>query len=627
MQDVTQAIAFPNAHKGAYPPESTAGAPARNDMTRMLADIAHRAAEGETASIPAALRALLRHLSAKRRRMLAPLLALMLVGALAELFTIGALLPFLAAIAAPDDTPVLQALRPLLDLLGASGHRQVLYALTGLFAGAALLAAVLRLLLLWASQKFVYGVSYELGVKLYADTLGQPYSYHTLRNSSEIIASINKVEMVTNHVLSPLMTAAVAAVIAVFIVAGLIVIDPAVALTAGGGFVAIYLAVSFATRRRLQANGVAIARAQGDRVRAMQEGLGGIRDVLIDRSQPVFVEAYECAERAFRDARARNALFAHAPRFLVEGAGTVLIALVAVGVAGRPGGILAAIPVLGALALGAQRLLPLIQQVYNGWASAMGNRQNLADVVALLARGAPEAGEPAAPLPFREAIALSGVGYAYAGGRGRALSGIDLVIERGARIGIAGRTGSGKSTLMDILIGLLEPTEGEIRVDGVRLSAENRAAWQRNIAHVPQAIFLADASIAENIAFGVKREAIDRERVRRAAEQAELADVVAALPEGYDTYVGERGIRLSGGQRQRIGIARALYKQASVLIFDEATSALDTETESAVMTAIDRLDRNLTILIIAHRLSTLEGCDRVVRLDGGVLQHPQKAAP
>ena len=586
-------------------------------MTRALSDTAERSGDGTTVSIPAALRALLRHLSPRRRRAIVPLLALMFVGALAELFTIGALLPFLAAIAAPGDTPILAAMRPLLDLVGAREPGEVLRVLTALFACAVLGAGMLRLVLLWASQKFVYGISYELGVKLYADTLHQPYAYHTRRNSSDIIASINKVEMVTNLVLTPLMTATVAVVLATFIVAGLIAIDPAVAFTAGGGFVAIYLAISLATRRRLQRNGVIIARAQGERVKAMQEGLGGIRDVLLDRSQPVFVEAYERAEAGFRDARAVNALFGNAPRFLVEAAGAVLIALVAVSIAGRPGGVVAAIPVLGALALGAQRLLPLIQQIYQGWAFVMGNRQNLLDVVALLERPVPETAKAAAALSYREAIVLTGVGYAYESGRTHALSGIDLTIPRGARIGIAGKTGSGKSTLMDILIGLLEPTEGEMHVDGVRLSRENRAAWQKNIAHVPQAIFLADASIAENIAFGVKREEIDHERVRRAAEQAELADVIAKLPERYDTRVGERGIQPSGGQRQRIGIARALYKQASVLVFDEATSALDTETETAVMAAIERLDRSLTILIIAHRLSTLEGCDRVVRLEGG----------
>ncbi len=198
-----------------------------------------------------------------------------------------------------------------------------------------------------------------------------------------------------------------------------------------------------------------------------------------------------------------------------------------------------------------------------------------------------------------------------------ALDGINLEIPKGARVGIAGKTGSGKSTRMDLIRALLEPDEGEVRVDGVLLDTRTRPAWQRNIAHVPQFIYLADTTIAENIAFGVRRNEIDQARVRRAAEQAELSDVIAGLPHGLDTRIGERGVQLSGGQRQRVGIARALYKQASVLVFDEATSALDGETESAVMAAIDRLDDDLTILIIAHRLSTLAGCDMIVRLEAG----------
>lgn len=568
---------------------------------------------------------LFRHLSPRRRRAFLLLLVLMLVGALAELVTLGALLPFLAAISDPESSPILTPIRPFLTQLGAETPQQMLYLLTAIFAFAVLAAAALRLILLWAYQKFIYGVAYELGVKLYADTLAQPYSYHTQRNTSEIIASINKVEMVTTFILMPLMTASVALVLAVFIVVGLIIIDPVVALVSGGGFVAIYLLASIATRGRLRRNAGIIAQAQGDRVRAMQEGLGGIRDVLIDRSQPVFVETYERAEAGFRDARARNALFANAPRFIVEGAGMVLIALVAVAVAGRAGGLGAALPVLGALALGAQRLLPLVQQIYLGWANTMGNSQNLTDIVELLNRPAPVTAQAKVKeaLPFASMIALDSVGYAYAQARGRALHGISLDIPKGARVGIAGKTGSGKSTLMDLVLGLLEPTEGEIRIDGIKLTAQNRAAWQKNIAHVPQVIFLADASVAENIAFGVKKEEIDLARVKRAAEQAELADVVDALPDGYDTRVGERGIQLSGGQRQRIGIARALYKQANVLVFDEATSALDTETESAVMEAIERLDRDLTILIIAHRLSTLEGCDLVMRLEDGMpIDHP-----
>jgi ATP-binding cassette, subfamily B, bacterial PglK len=547
----------------------------------------------------------------------------MLAGAVAELFTIGALLPFLSVMASPDGSPIVTAMRPVLEIVGARSPSQVLYAATGLFAIAVLLASMMRLTLLWAYQRFVYGVAYEISVRIYGDTLTQPYIYHTRHNSSEILASLTKVEMVTNQVLMPLISAVVAVVISAFLIGGLVIVDPWAALVAGGGFVVLYVATSFLTRRGLNNSSSAFAAAQDKRVRVMQEGLGGIRDVLIDRSQPVFIGAYERCEARFRDARSRIALYANAPRFMIEGAGMVMIALVAVTVVGRPGGLGTALPVLGALALGGQKLLPMIQQIYLGWASAMGNRQNVFDVVDLLDRSwtrIEQIDEDAPPLPFQTGIALQGVGYTYETGRKPALSGVDLEIPRGARIGISGKTGSGKSTLMDLLLGLLEPTEGRILIDDVSLTGETRAAWQKNIAHVPQAIFLSDASVAENIAFGVSKDRIDMARVRQAAEQAELSDVIATLPKGYDTRVGERGIQLSGGQRQRIGIARALYKQARVLVFDEATSALDTETEVAVMSAIERLDRSLTILIIAHRLSTLENCDIVLKLDGGRVQ-------
>jgi ATP-binding cassette, subfamily B, bacterial PglK len=578
---------------------------------RKLAD------SGEGMSLSTAMLLLFRHFSPARRRAFAPLMVLMLAGAVAEVVTIGAIVPFLAIIAAPTGAPGHGVASSLLGFLGVGDPARAVYAVTGLFALAALAAAGLRLALLWASNRFVYGISYELGVKLYADTLLQPYAYHTQRNSSEIVATINKVQVVTNNVLLPLMQGAISAVIGLFIVGGLVAIDPVVALAAGAGFAAIYFIASVTARKRLRRNGGLIARAQTWRVQTMQEGLGGIRDVLLDRSQPVFVETYAQAESDFRDARLRNAVLAGAPRFVVEAVGMVLIAVAAVTMVQRPGGLAAAIPVLGALALGAQRLLPLIQQFYNGWALALGNKAVLTDVVVLLDRPAPATAAAEAALPFEGAIDLHRVSYAYPGGRAAALRGVDLIIPKGSRVGIAGKTGSGKSTLMDLIIGLLEPTEGEIRIDGVKLTAANRAAWQRNIAHVPQAIFLADASVTENIAFGVRKADIDLRRVRRAAEQAELAEVIAALPSGYDTRIGERGIQLSGGQRQRIGIARALYKQASLLVFDEATSALDTETETAVMASIERLDRDLTILIIAHRLSTLEGCDVVVRLEGG----------
>jgi ABC-type multidrug transport system fused ATPase/permease subunit len=432
---------------------------------------------------------------------------------------------------------------------------------------------------------------------------------------------------VTAGVLMPLVQAMLSSVIAAFIIIGLIVIDPVVALVSGAGFALIYLVVTRFTRARLRHDSGIVARAETYRVKILQEGLGGIRDVLLDHSQPVFIETYERIEAEMREARSRIAFCGAAPRYIVEAMGIVLIAAVAVMLMRRPGGFVESIPVLGALALGAQRLLPLIQQIYAGWASATGNLQSLVDLAELLDRPAGVSAAPGPALRFCRSLALEHVGFAYANDRKPAVSGVTLTIAKGARVGLVGRTGSGKSTLVDLIIGLLEPQEGAILIDGVRLSGENRAAWQREIAHVPQFIYLADASVAENIAFGVRRDEIDMSRVRRAAEQAELAEVVAALPQRFDTLIGERGVQLSGGQRQRLGIARALYRQASVLIFDEATSALDTETEGAVMSAVEKLSAELTILIIAHRLSTVAACSRIIYLSDGKLERVEERVP
>jgi ATP-binding cassette subfamily B protein len=271
------------------------------------------------------------------------------------------------------------------------------------------------------------------------------------------------------------------------------------------------------------------------------------------------------------------------------------------------------------LALGAQRLLPCLQQLYYSWASITGYQVSLADTIALLDQPLPEEflQPTTTPLFIQDAIRLDAVRFRYTGEGPWVLDGLNLVISKGARVGFVGSTGSGKSTTLDLLMGLLIPTEGQLLVDGQAVSGNRLSAWQRSIAHVPQSIYLADTTLAENIAFGIPAETIDMERVQRAARQAQIADFIEKSPEGYQAYVGERGVRLSGGQRQRIGIARALYKQASVLVLDEATSALDNSTEQSVMDAIGGLNSDLTILLIAHRITTVRHCDFIVELEHG----------
>jgi ABC-type multidrug transport system fused ATPase/permease subunit len=430
-----------------------------------------------------------------------------------------------------------------------------------------------------------------------------------------VISSIHHVQGLTNGVLMPLLQVASAAIIGIFIVGALVAIDPLVAFLSFAGFGMIYVAVSLVVRRRLRANARIVVEAQRESVRTVQEGLGGIRDIIIDGTRPAFVARFAEVQAALWRAQQANALAAAVPRFAIEAAGMALIAGVAAMVASANADIGRVLPVIGVFALGAQRLLPLLQLVYGNWALAISNLSAVRVVLDLL--DAPverdESTAPAEPLPFEREIAFREVSFRYSSDRPAVLDGTSFSVARGSRVMIVGQTGAGKSTIVDLLMGLLEPTGGTIEIDGRRLDERTRFGWRQQIAHVPQSIFLADASIAANIAFGVPSARIDLARVREAARRACIDGFVATLPMGYDTVVGERGVNLSGGQRQRIGLARALYKRASVLILDEATNALDPETEIAVFESICALS-GITVVIVAHRLTPQRFCDQILEV-------------
>jgi len=280
------------------------------------------------------------------------------------------------------------------------------------------------------------------------------------------------------------------------------------------------------------------------------------------------------------------------------------------------------VPILGVLALGAQRLVPIMEQMYSSWAGIRGTHASLNGALELLDQPLPEhLHHPSKDITFDHQIQFTNLSFRYSKETPWVFQNLSFVIKKGESIGIIGETGCGKSTLLDLIMGLLYPSEGSLVIDDCVIDEFTRRAWQKHIAHVPQAIYLADTSIAENIAFGEPKEIINIERVKAAANKAQIHDTIENLPQGYSALVGERGVRLSGGQRQRIGIARALYKEADVIVFDEATSALDNETEESLMQTIESLQGNITILMIAHRLTTLRKCDRILELQkGGILQ-------
>lgn len=564
------------------------------------------------------------HITVLRRWQFFILLILMIITSFAEILSIGVVLPFLGVLTMPDhifEHPVAQ---PLIQMLGLKSSEQLLLPLTITFGVASVTAGAMRLLLLWASTRLSFSTGADLSISIYRRTLYQPYAVHISRNSSEVISGITgKANGIIYNIILPILNLLSSTVMLSAILIALLFVDPKIAVLTFGGFGLIYLIIIRITRKRLISDGLRIAHESTQLIKSLQEGLGGIRDVLIDGSQASYCKVYQNADKPLRRAQGDNIFIIASPRFAMEALGMVLIAVLAYILASQPDGIAKIIPVLGAIALGAQRLLPILQLAYGSWSSLRGGQASLQDTLELLDQPIPNYADMTVVkrMVFQEKIELKKLSFRYSHQTPWVFKNLNLTIVKGSRIGFIGKTGSGKSTLLDIVMALLSPTEGTIEIDGKPVTLDNHREWQAHIAHVPQAVFLADGTVAENIAFGVPKDAIDHERILYAAQQAQIAEVIETLPNGYQTFVGERGVRLSGGQQQRIGIARALYKRTNVIIFDEATSALDGETEQAIMQAIEGLSMDLTVLIIAHRLTTLKNCTQVVELGNSDIKH------
>ena len=577
------------------------------------------ASDTEVKFVPA-MRRLFAVMSPTRRRQFCSVLALMLAGAIAEFATVASVVPFLAMLADPERAREFPLIGPALDRFGAETNWEMLVAAAALFTTVAVVSALVRFRLVWSTHDLVFGFAHELAVDIHRRILSQPYIYHLQRDTTDLLAVLRKAEVLVLDVLLQVFYCATAILISLFIVGALIAIDPATSLVAIGFIGAFYVLATRFSRTRLRTNSRAFDLYIAQRVQVAQESVGGIRDILIDGSQAQFVREFAAADRKISQAHVSNAVIGSAPRYVIEAASLILVAALALYLS-RDQGLGAAVPILGALALGAQRLLPLVQQVYHAWATIAGHWLVTNDVLKALSLSvADDPGSQPAPLGLTNEIRLEDVFFTYPGPRSPALQGIRACIPRGSRVAIVGRTGSGKTTLADLIMGLLEPSSGRILIDGVPLDRSTRTAWQRSIAHVPQSAFLADTTIARNIAFGAPEVEIDLDRVRTAAKHAQLDSFVAHLPDGYDTLVGERGIGLSGGQRQRLAIARAFYKEAPVVVLDEATSALDDETEAAIVASLDAMvKQGRTIIVIAHRPTSIVNCDLIIRLHQGRL--------
>ena len=467
--------------------------------------------------------------------------------------------------------------------------------------------------------KFSFSSRTDLSVQMYERTIYQTYSVHLNRNSSEVISGVTAKTNILIDIIGQLLVLLTSLFIDTSILLILLYFNTLIALSVFSFFGFFYLLVFKFTHKKLLKNSNLISLKLTSIIKNLNEGLGGIRDILLTGTQSYYVELYKKSDFGLRKAQGANQFASLSPRYLMEVIGMVLIAAIAYFMTLQKTGILEAIPFLGALGLGAQKILPLMQQSWAAISTIRGNRDPLEDAINLLEQSTQikYSNKTITPLIIKKEILLKNISFRYNPKAPFVINDFNLLIKKGSRIGFVGKTGSGKSTIMDIVMGLLQPSKGTFKVDGKLVTKKNIRNWQRNVAHVPQSIFLSDASIAENIAFGIPFDEIDQSRVISVSKLAQIDRFIENFPKKYKAVIGERGVRLSGGQKQRIGIARALYNNAEVIIFDEATSSLDSETEKVVMESIDTLSKDLTILIIAHRISTLKNCDIIISLEGG----------
>jgi len=559
------------------------------------------------------------HLSKKHKKQFLMLFAFMVFASFSEVISIGLILPFLGAISDASTVYDHNLMQPIIKFFNIDSPDQILLPVTIIFVSTSIIAGLIRLMLLYFTAHLSRSIGTELSVNIYRRTLYQEYAIHINQNSSDAINNIIvKTGLVIGGVIIPVANLLSSTVLIFAVTTTLLIIDTIAAITSLGVFGILYWFIIRFTHAHLVKNSECIADESSQLVKLLQEGLGGIRDVLIDGSQQFYINNYRIADVKLRRAKANNIVISGSPRFIMEALGMSLIAILAYTMSIRTDeSISTIIPVLGALALGAQRLLPALQQAYSSISSIKGAQRSLHDVVKLFEKDTPKYIDKPLPIPisFEKEINLSNLGFRYSNQTPWVFKNHNIQLAKGSCVGFIGKTGSGKSTLLDVIMGLLRPTEGKISVDRQIITEENCRGWQMHIAHVPQNIFLSDGTVEENIAYGVSNKQINYHQIKKAAKQAKIDDFIESWPEKYKTIVGERGVKLSGGQRQRIGIARALYKQVDVLILDEATSALDNKTEQAVIRSIKELSGNITIMMIAHRLTTLVNCDRIIELE------------
>ena len=558
-------------------------------------------------------------LNNKRRSQLYLLIFLMISSGILEYLTIASLIPFLDALGDSKTLLKYKIINYFYNILGYTSQNQIIILTTFCFLLIIYFSAFIRVLNLLFNFKITASIGSELSTEAYKAALYQPYKKHLEWNSSEIINTVSKSVKGAVSGLSSLLIIINSLIIIISIFIGIFVVNAKIAISLIFIFALSYLLIGYVNRKQIERNSFIINKKSEDRIKALQEGLGGIKDVLIGGNQDYYAKIYSRTDYPIRVLVARNSFLASSPKFILETLGITFLAIIGTSISSKEMS-LGAISIIGVIALGSQKLLPAIQGLYASWVSLKASTAQILNVLKLLSLEVDNQ-ENYQKLKFQNYIEFKKVSFRYGEKKPWIIKNISFKINCGEKIGIIGETGSGKSTTVDLLMTLIEPTIGKFFIDGIDIyedkSRDYLRSWKSQITHVPQLIYLADTTFLENIAFGEEKEKIDFLKVKKAAKKAQLSQFIESCPEGYNTIIGERGMRLSGGQRQRISLARAFYKDRKFFVLDEATSALDLNTEKAVIQSIYNLGSDTTLIMIAHRLTTLKDCDKIFKFHKG----------
>lgn len=556
-------------------------------------------------------------LTPQERRKTIVMLVLIILMAMAETGGVVSIMPFLAVLARTEVIFENSWLNWVYTTFNFTSTKEFMQAL-GMFSIAMVVGSSLfKTVTLHIVNRFVFFLRHYLSVRLLERYLQQPYEFFLMHNSSLLSRNVlSEIDELLNGLIKPISQLIAQGAVVVAILVLLFAYNPVTAVFIVLFVSALYGAIYLLVRKRLKRIGHERQLSNGERFQACNEAFSGIKDVQITQTGDMYLSQFSSSSRSFARHQATAETLAQSPLYIVEAVGYTGLIILALILMATSNDIAHVLPALGLYGFAAFRLLPSAQIMYRGFAQLKFSSASLDVLYQGLLLLSQTSKENIEPLPLKHDIRLDNIHYAYPSTpNNKVFNGLNLTIEVNTSLGIKGTSGAGKSTLMDILLGLLQGQQGKLYVDGVEITESNVQAWQKSIGYVPQHIFLSDVSVAENIAFGVPKEHIDQLAIEKAAKVAQIHHFVTEnLEKGYQTVLGERGIRLSGGQRQRIGIARALYHDPSILLMDEATSALDVETEAALNESIQQLSGQKTIIVIAHRETSLNVCDSILEL-------------